>query len=48
MSEITDQKRSRIVTWQDPTISAEAAQRLSGLELLQAIVGGELPALLDP
>ena len=35
--------RTRTITWEDPQRSIEAAQRLSGLEFLQAIGRGEVP-----
>jgi uncharacterized protein (TIGR00369 family) len=35
--------RSKIVTWQDPSISAAAMASLTGRELLQAIIDGRLP-----
>jgi uncharacterized protein (TIGR00369 family) len=38
------QSRTRIVRWDDPAVSAEAAGRLSGLDLLQAIRDGRLPS----
>jgi uncharacterized protein (TIGR00369 family) len=36
-------KRSLSVAWQDPSTSAEAARRMSGIEFLQAIRDGRLP-----
>ncbi|MGO8951672.1 MAG: aromatic compound degradation protein PaaI, partial [Ktedonobacterales bacterium] len=35
--------RSRIVTWEDPTVTAAAGRQLSGLEFLRAISSGQLP-----
>jgi uncharacterized protein (TIGR00369 family) len=42
MSELST-ARSRIVTWEDPSISAAAMASMSGRELLQAIIDGRLP-----
>jgi uncharacterized protein (TIGR00369 family) len=36
--------RSRRVTWDDPMVSADAVKTMSGLEFLQAIASGALPA----
>lgn len=36
-------QRTRTFEWDDPSISAGAAQRMSGLEFLRAIVAGTLP-----
>ena len=36
-------QRTRTFEWDDPSISADAAQRMSGLEFLRAIVAGALP-----
>lgn len=36
--------RSRYVTWGDPMVSADAVKTMSGLEFLQAIANGVLPA----
>jgi len=36
-------QRTRTFEWDDPSISADAAQRMSGLEFLRAIVAGTLP-----
>ena len=44
MSESTTLERTRTVTWGDPLISARAAPKMSGLEYLQAIGRGDLPA----
>ncbi|HXC71585.1 MAG TPA: PaaI family thioesterase [Pyrinomonadaceae bacterium] len=38
------QNRTRTVTWEDPRPLAEAGHGVSGLEFLQRIVSGELPA----
>lgn len=40
---MTETERSRVVTWQDPLIGAEAAKTMSGLEYLQTMLRGELP-----
>jgi uncharacterized protein (TIGR00369 family) len=37
-------KRTRTFEWDDPSISADAARKLSGLDVLRAIVAGEIPA----
>jgi uncharacterized protein (TIGR00369 family) len=37
-------ERARSYDWQDPMITAAAAREMSGLELLQAIADGRLPA----
>lgn len=37
--------RQRTYTWQDPSVLAEAAGRMSGLEFLNAIGAGELTAV---
>jgi uncharacterized protein (TIGR00369 family) len=37
-------ERARSYEWQDPMITAAAARDMSGLELLQAIADGRLPA----
>ena len=42
-SDSTD-NRSRTFCWEDPAISARAAQKMSGIEFLQAIQNGDLPA----
>jgi uncharacterized protein (TIGR00369 family) len=42
MSELST-ARSKVVTWEDPLISASAMASMSGRELLQAIIDGELP-----
>ncbi len=36
--------RSRTFTWQDPVIGAQAAQQMSGLQYLRAMLAGELPS----
>ena len=36
-------QRTRTFEWDDPSLSADAAQRMSGLEFLRAIVAGILP-----
>lgn len=38
------EQRTRTVTWEDPCALAKAAEGLSGLEYLQKIISGELPA----
>ena len=35
--------RSLTVTWDDPMIYADASKHMSGLELLRAMLAGELP-----
>jgi uncharacterized protein (TIGR00369 family) len=35
--------RSKVVTWEDPSISAAAMASMSGRELLQAIIDGRIP-----
>jgi uncharacterized protein (TIGR00369 family) len=35
--------RRRTIAWQDPTLGAAAAARLSGLEYVEAIKAGEIP-----
>src|SRR5436189_5390356 len=39
----TDSERTLTIRWKDPRVFAEAGQGLSGLELLQKVVAGELP-----
>jgi uncharacterized protein (TIGR00369 family) len=39
-----DPARTRTYSWQDPTVSAQTARQLPGLEFLRKIVSGELPA----
>lgn len=41
MSDTTHRKRT--VIWKDPTVDAQAAEQMSGLEFLGAIQKGELP-----
>ncbi|MFN8374627.1 MAG: PaaI family thioesterase [Anaerolineae bacterium] len=36
-------ERTRTVTWDNPTISAEAARSMSGMEFLQAMLAGKVP-----
>lgn len=40
---MSEPERTRTVTWQDPRRVAEAAPRMSGIELLRAIGSGEFP-----
>jgi uncharacterized protein (TIGR00369 family) len=40
----TARDRSRIVTWEDPTIGARLAHELSGLDYVRAIAEGRIPA----
>jgi uncharacterized protein (TIGR00369 family) len=42
--EITTEQRSRTVTWDDPLLAVAAARGMHGLDYLQAIHRGELPA----
>jgi uncharacterized protein (TIGR00369 family) len=44
MNESNAAERIRTVTWDDPMISARAAPTMGGLEYLQAMQRGELPA----
>ena len=44
MSAITTPERTRTVAWDDPLVSAQAAPTMGGLEYLQAMQRGELPA----
>src|SRR3982751_6328980 len=39
----TDSERTLTIHWKDPRVFAEAGKGLSGLELLQKVVAGELP-----
>ncbi len=39
-----DEHRTRSVTWQDPARAAGAARTMSGLQRLQAVMRGDLPA----
>jgi uncharacterized protein (TIGR00369 family) len=38
-----DSERNRTIHWNDPRVFTEAGRSLSGLELLQKVVAGELP-----
>ena len=40
---MTDAERTRTFRWQDPSLSVAAGVEHSGIELLRAIVAGELP-----
>jgi uncharacterized protein (TIGR00369 family) len=40
---VIEAPRTRSVTWEDPTLSVEAARGKSGLEALLAIVSGDVP-----
>ena len=40
----TASARQRVVAWDDPTVLAERARELAGLDFLRAIADGELPA----
>jgi uncharacterized protein (TIGR00369 family) len=40
---MTEQPRSRIVEWEDPTVGAAAATTMSGLEYIQALLDGTIP-----
>jgi uncharacterized protein (TIGR00369 family) len=49
---MTDETRSRTITWQDPLIGAKRALSMKGLDYLQAMIDGEIPpppiiALMD-
>jgi len=44
MSETTAPERTRTFSWDDPLIGARAAPMISGLEYLQTMGRGELPA----
>jgi uncharacterized protein (TIGR00369 family) len=39
-----DRERTRIVTWEDPLLSARAGASLSGIAYLRAIAQGKIPA----
>lgn len=39
-----EQVRHRTVDWQDPTVTALAARERAGLDLMQAVLDGDLPA----
>jgi uncharacterized protein (TIGR00369 family) len=43
MTQTQSAPRSRTITWQDPSAFAALVGRRSGLELLQAMIAGELP-----
>lgn len=43
MIDANNHVRERLVTWQDPRVSAAAVRETGGLEFLQRIVRGELP-----
>jgi len=42
-SNTTPKDRTRLITWEDPTISVNAAQTMSGFDILKAIAAGSLP-----
>jgi uncharacterized protein (TIGR00369 family) len=44
MPHSTDDTRTRRYSWSDPKIAAAAAQRMSGLDYMTAVMKGELPA----
>jgi uncharacterized protein (TIGR00369 family) len=44
MSALTITERTRTFSWDDPLVSAQLAPTMSGLEFLQAMQRGELPA----
>jgi len=49
---MTDDTRSRTITWHDPLIGAARARELAGIDYLQAMIDGEIPpppiiALMD-
>jgi hypothetical protein len=39
--------RNRTLVWQDPVPTAAAGATMTGMEYMQAIVAGELPAAAD-
>jgi uncharacterized protein (TIGR00369 family) len=39
----TIDERCRVVTWDDPIASLEAARGLGGIDVLRAVVGGDIP-----
>ncbi|HEY7984660.1 MAG TPA: hypothetical protein VID73_10865, partial [Ktedonobacterales bacterium] len=39
----TSATRSRLVTWEDPLVSAARARTMSGLDFLRAIITGDIP-----
>ena len=43
MSDLQETRRTRTITWEDPTISAKKGRAMSGLDYLRAIQTGELP-----
>jgi uncharacterized protein (TIGR00369 family) len=43
MEQIQQAERSRTITWSDPSINADHVGRRSGLEMLRAMIAGELP-----
>jgi uncharacterized protein (TIGR00369 family) len=43
MEQIQQAERSRTFTWSDPAINADHVGRRSGLEMLRAMIAGELP-----
>jgi uncharacterized protein (TIGR00369 family) len=44
MPHSTDDSRTRRYSWSDPQIAAAAAQRMSGLDYMTAVMKGELPS----
>ena len=40
---MTQEKKTRIVTWEDPIPGAAAAREMTGLPFLRAILAGEQP-----
>jgi uncharacterized protein (TIGR00369 family) len=40
---MTESKRSRTYTWEDPMVGAGHAQTMSGMEYLQAMMDGKIP-----
>ena len=40
---MTDDERSRTITWQDPTIGATAMRTMTGLDYLHAMIDGAVP-----
>lgn len=44
MEPTTTPERTRTITWEDPTIGARAARKMSGMEYLAALMRRELPA----
>lgn len=40
----TTKERTRTITWEEPRRPAQDGQKLSGLEYLQKMIAGELPA----